>query len=152
MNTEIRAAENFLIPNGTFFVELAIFLIVFAVIWLFVVPPIREVLDQREARVTEAAAHRRQAREAFAAAEDRYRSALAQAHADAARLREQARNEGRAILVAHRDRARDRTEEMVATATAELRTQAAAAAARFDTHLDPIAHDLADRVIGGGQR
>ncbi|TQM32811.1 F0F1 ATP synthase subunit B [Nocardia bhagyanarayanae] len=152
MRAESLAAENFLLPNGTFFVELAIFLLVFAVIWLFVVPPIREVLDQREARVTEAADHRRQAREAFAAAEDRYRSALARAHADAARLREQARNEGRAILVANRDHARDRTDEMVATATAELRTQAAAAAARFDTRLDPLAHDLADRVIGGGRR
>lgn len=152
MNTVSLATENFLIPNGTFFVELAIFLLVFAVIWLFVVPPIREVLDQREARGTEAAAHRRQAREAFAAAEDRYRSSLTQAHADAARLREQARDEGRVILTAARERAQEQTDEQVATATARLRTQAATAATRFAAYLDPMARDLADRVIGGGRR
>lgn len=34
--------NNFLIPNGTFFVVLAIFLIVLAVIGTFVVPPIQK--------------------------------------------------------------------------------------------------------------
>jgi F-type H+-transporting ATPase subunit b len=33
--------SNFLVPNGTFFVELAIFLIVLGVIGTFVVPPRR---------------------------------------------------------------------------------------------------------------
>ncbi|WP_431955678.1 F0F1 ATP synthase subunit B [Nocardia lijiangensis] len=150
MATETLASQNFLIPNGTFIVELAIFLFVFAVIWLFVVPPIRDVLEQRQARVTDAADHRQRARELFAAAADGYRSSLAQAHAGSARLREQARNEGRAVLIAARDRAQNQTDEMVATATTQLRDQAATAATQFDAHLDPLAHDLADRVIGGG--
>ena len=46
------AAQNFLIPNGTFFVVLIIFLIVLAVIGKFVVPPIKAVLEEREETVT----------------------------------------------------------------------------------------------------
>ena len=49
--TDVEADGNFLIPNGTFFAELLIFLIVLGVIWFFVVPPIRKVLSEREERV-----------------------------------------------------------------------------------------------------
>ncbi len=44
-------SSNFLIPNGTFFVVLAIFLVVLAVIGTFVVPPILKVLRERDAMV-----------------------------------------------------------------------------------------------------
>ena len=40
--------SNFLVPNGTFFVVLIIFLIVLGVIGTFVVPPISKVLKERE--------------------------------------------------------------------------------------------------------
>ena len=36
--------NNFLVPNGTFFFVLAIFLLVLAIIGTFVVPPILKVL------------------------------------------------------------------------------------------------------------
>ncbi|MBF6327658.1 F0F1 ATP synthase subunit B [Nocardia transvalensis] len=149
METENLAGENFLIPNGTFFAELSIFLIVFAIIRLFVVPPIRDVLAEREARVARTAADGRRARELFAAAEDRYRSSVAQAHGDAARLREQARAEGRSILTSTREQARDHVDGTVAEATIELRARADAAAAHLRGHIDPLARELADRVMGG---
>ncbi|WP_431969066.1 F0F1 ATP synthase subunit B [Nocardia sp. bgisy134] len=150
MITKTLAEQNFLIPNGTFFVELSIFLLVLAVIWLFVVPPIRDVLAEREARVAKTAVDGRRAREIFEAAEDRYRSSVAQARGEAARLREQARHEGRAILTSAGERARDESDEMVAGAVIELRANADAAAARLRGHIDPLARELADRVIGGG--
>ena len=43
--------SNFLVPNGTFFFVLAIFLIVLGVIGTFVVPPILRVLRERDAMV-----------------------------------------------------------------------------------------------------
>ncbi|MEV0033525.1 F0F1 ATP synthase subunit B [Nocardia sp. NPDC050793] len=150
MSTRTLAEQNFLIPNGTFFVELSIFLLVLAVVWLFVVPPIRDVLAEREARVAETAVDGQRARELFEAAEDRLRSSVAQARGEAARVREQARHEGRAILHAARERARDESDEMVAGAVNQLRADADAAAARLRGHIDPLARELADRVIGGG--
>ena len=54
-NVVLLAAEegggtsNFLIPNGTFFVVLIIFLIVLGVIGKWVVPPVSKVLRERDA-------------------------------------------------------------------------------------------------------
>ena len=46
-----RGQSNFLIPNGTFFFVLLIFLIVLGVIAKWVVPPISKVLHEREEMV-----------------------------------------------------------------------------------------------------
>ncbi len=43
--------SNFLIPNATLIACLLIFIVVLVVIRTFVVPPILEVLDERDARV-----------------------------------------------------------------------------------------------------
>ncbi|MCM6774715.1 F0F1 ATP synthase subunit B [Nocardia sp. CDC159] len=149
MAAENLAGQNFLIPNGTFLVELAIFLIVLGVIWLFVVPPIREVLAEREERVARTAADGQRARELAAAAADRYRSAVIEARGAAARVREQARSEGRTILMSARERARSEADAMVVAATIELRSHADATAARLRDRIDPLAQELADRVSGG---
>ena len=57
LSTRILAAgegggtSNFLVPNGTFFVVLIIFLIVLGVIGKWVVPPVSKVLRERDAMV-----------------------------------------------------------------------------------------------------
>ncbi|MGX1806200.1 F0F1 ATP synthase subunit B family protein [Nocardia sp. NPDC055321] len=149
--TGTLATQNFLIPNGTFFAELIIFLLVFAVIRLFVVPPVREVLAQRAARVETSAADRQRARDAFAAAEHDYRSAVSEALTSAAARREDARKQGRALVTTACRRAQDETDDAVATATALLRADAARIGPRLDEHLDTLATDLAHRMIGGGR-
>ena len=64
--------SNFLIPNGTFFVVLIIFLIVLGVIGTFVVPPITKVLKERENMVTKTLADNKKSAEQFAAAQKDY--------------------------------------------------------------------------------
>ncbi|RJO68465.1 F0F1 ATP synthase subunit B [Nocardia panacis] len=147
--TEHRAGQNFLLPDGTFFVELAIFLIVFGVIRIWVVPPVREVLAQRAARVAQTTANQARAQSISAEAAHRYRSAVTAAGAEAARMCAQARKEGQALVHATREEQQRRTDAMVADATARLRTDAAESALRFGAHLDPLAGRLADRVLGG---
>ena len=74
----LRAAEdgggtsNFLIPNGTFFFILAIFLVVFGVITKFVVQPVQKVLDEREQMLHKTGQDNRQASEQDAAADAEY--------------------------------------------------------------------------------
>ena len=48
--------SNFLIPNGTFFFVLLIFLIVLGVIAKWVVPPVGKVLGEREAMLAKTTA------------------------------------------------------------------------------------------------
>lgn len=71
--------KSFLIPDGTFFVVLAIFLIVLGVIGTFVVPPIMKVLRDRENMVTKTLADSREAAEQFAAADADYDKQMAAA-------------------------------------------------------------------------
>ena len=71
-----QAAEaggnNFLVPNGTFFFVLAIFLVVLGVIGTFVVPPILKVLRERDAMVAKTAADNKKSAEQFEAAQADY--------------------------------------------------------------------------------
>src|SRR5882757_3126823 len=49
--TKYLAADNFLLPNGTFFAELVAFLLMLFVFWKFVVPPLSESLRERQEMV-----------------------------------------------------------------------------------------------------
>jgi len=71
--------SNFLIPNGTFFVVLLIFLITLAVIWKWVVPPVSKVLAEREAMLAKTAADNRKSAEQVAAAQADYDETMADA-------------------------------------------------------------------------
>lgn len=74
-----EGGNNFLVPNGTFFFVLAIFLIVLAVIGTFVVPPVMKVLRERDAMVAKTAADNRKAAEQFEAAQADYEEAMTEA-------------------------------------------------------------------------
>ena len=79
-------ADNFLVPNGTFFFVLAIFLIVLGVIGTFVVPPIMKVLRERDAMVAKTTADNRKAAEQFEAAQADYEKAMKEARVQASSL------------------------------------------------------------------
>ncbi|MEV4125555.1 F0F1 ATP synthase subunit B [Nocardia sp. NPDC051990] len=146
--TDVVAEGNFLIPNGTFFAELLIFLIVLGVMWLFVVPPIRKVLAEREARVAETAVDNKEAKALFADAEAKYQAAVAQARSEAVGIRNQARHEGRIILEQLRSEAQEEADRIVAESATELRAQADQVAAELREAVEPLAETLADRVLG----
>ena len=74
-----QGGNNFLVPNGTFFFVLAIFLIVLAVIGTFVVPPIMKVLRERDAMVAKTAADNKKSAEQFEAAQADYEEAMKEA-------------------------------------------------------------------------
>ncbi len=67
-----EGGNNFLVPNGTFFFVLAIFLIVLAVIGTFVVPPVMRVLRERDNMVAKTVADNKKATEQFDAAKADY--------------------------------------------------------------------------------
>jgi F-type H+-transporting ATPase subunit b len=152
-NVVLLAAEeggqsNFLIPNGTFFVVLTIFLIVLGVIGKWVVPPVSKVLRERDAMVKQTVEDSRKAADQFAAADEDYQSEMAKARGEASKLRDEARAEGRKVLEDMRGRASDEVTSTLQQADSELKEQALSIQADLRSSLDNLSETLANRVLG----
>ena len=152
-NVVLLAAEegggnNFLVPNGTFFVVLIIFLIVLGVIGKWVVPPVSQVLREREAMLKQTVEDSRKAADQFAAADEDYQAEMAKARGEASKLRDGARAEGRKVLEDMRGRASEEVASTLQQADSELKDQALAIQSDLRSSVDTLSTTLARRVLG----
>jgi F-type H+-transporting ATPase subunit b len=152
-NFVLLAAEeggqsNFLVPNGTFFFVLIIFLIVLGVIGKWVVPPISKVLRERDAMVKKTVEDSRKAADQFTAADDDYRAEMAKARGEASKLRDGARAEARKVLEDMRGRASGEVSSTLQEADSELKDQALSIQADLRSSVDTLSTTLASRVLG----
>jgi F-type H+-transporting ATPase subunit b len=153
MNSVVLAAAsqaegNFLVPNGTFFVVLIIFLIVLGVIGTFVVPPISKVLKERDNMVTKTTADNKKAAEQFDAAREDYEAAMADARVKASAFRDEARAEGRKVLEEQRGVAEREVSSMLQDAAEQLKQEGDAVAAELRGRVDTLSTALASRILG----
>ncbi|MEZ0366232.1 F0F1 ATP synthase subunit B [Mycobacterium sp. pUA109] len=145
---EEGGGNNFLIPNGTFFVVLVIFLIVLGVIGTFVVPPIMKVLRERENMVTKTIADNKKSAEQFAAAEADYEKQMAQARVEASAVRDEARAEGRKVLEEMRGRADAEVAATLQSAGEQLKQEGDAMAGELRARVETLSATLASRILG----
>ena len=143
-----QAEGNFLLPNGTFFVVLLIFLIVLGVIGTFVVPPIMRVLNEREKMVTKTQADNKKSAEQFAAAREDYEKAMSEARVKASAARDDARAEGRKVLDEMRSRADEQVSSTLQDASEQLKQEGDAVAADLLSRVDSMSTTLASRILG----
>lgn len=148
-----RAAEeaegnNFLIPNGTFFVVLIIFLIVLGVIGTFVVPPIMRVLHERENMVTKTLEDNKKSAEQFAAAQDDYEKAMSEARVEASAARDNARAEGRKVVEDMRAQAEEQVASTLQDAGEQLKREGDSVAAELRSRVEGMSTTLASRILG----
>jgi F-type H+-transporting ATPase subunit b len=140
--------KNFLIPNGTFFFVLAIFLVVLGVIGKFVVPPILKVLRERDAMVAKTQSDSKKAAEQFAAAEADYDEAMKEARVQAGSYRDQARTEGRKVIDGARAEAEQHVAETVAQANEQLKRERDAVEMDLRANVGSMSATLASRILG----
>src|ERR1700739_4190660 len=143
-----QAEGNFLIPNGTFFVVLIIFLIVLGVIGTFVVPPISKVLRERDNMVTKTAADNKKSAEQFAAAQEDYEKALSAARVAASAARDEARAEGRKVVDEKRGQAEEQVSSTLQDAAEQLKREGDAVAADLRTRGESLSPTLGSRILG----
>ncbi|MBV9352338.1 MAG: F0F1 ATP synthase subunit B [Mycobacterium sp.] len=139
--------SNFLVPNGTFFFVLAIFLIVLGVIGTFVVPPIMKVLREREYMVAKTQADNKRSDEQFAAARDDYEKTMAEARSEASGLRDGARAEGRKVLDDMRRRTEDEVNSTLQDAREQLKQEGDSIAEELRSRVDTMSTTLASRIL-----
>jgi F-type H+-transporting ATPase subunit b len=143
-----QGGSNFLVPNGTFFFVLAIFLIVLAVIGTFVVPPILKVLRERDAMVAKTQADNKKSAEQFEAAQRDYEEAMKEARVQASSFRDNARAEGRKVVDDARARAEQEVMSTLQLAAEQLKRERDAVEMDLRANVGIMSATLASRIVG----
>lgn len=143
-----EGGNNFLVPNGTFFFVLAIFLVVLGVIGTWVVPPIMRVLRERDAMVAKTQSDNKKSAEQFAAAQADYEEAMKEARVQAGSYRDNARTEGRKAIEEARARAEQQVASILQTANEQLKRERDAVEMDLRANVGNLSSTLASRILG----
>jgi F-type H+-transporting ATPase subunit b len=143
-----EAAENFLVPNATFFVELFAFALIVFVIARFIIPPINKAMNDRQESIRRQFEESEQAKQAAEAAEREFRQQLSDARHEAARIREDAREQGAAIIAEMREQAQTEANRIVEHGKAQIEVERQQAVASLRAEVGALATGLAGRIVG----
>ena len=140
--------SNFLVPNGTFFVELLAFAIILYLLAKFVIPPINRAMTVRQDAIRKEFADLDEAKAEAKAAEEEFRAQIADARHEAARIREEAREQGAAIIAEMREQAQAEAARIVEHAHAQIEADRQQAVTSLRAEVGTLATDLAGRIVG----
>jgi F-type H+-transporting ATPase subunit b len=139
---------NFLIPNMTFVVELAAFIIVLGVLWRYVIPPVQQAMTARQEMARKLVSDRQEARQLLEKAQTAYKTAMADARHQAGQLRAQAEEQRREIVDGASTEAEARAEEIISRGQARLVAERRQAIRRLKADLGNSAVELAEKILG----
>ena len=142
-------AHNPLIPNV---VELVFGTIAFAIVFFglgrVLLPRITKTLEERANAIEGGIKRAEEAQAEAAQMLEQYRGQLAEARAEAGRQREQAREEGAAIVAEMRQQAQAEAARITAAATAQIEAERQAATVQLRGEVGRLAVELASRIVG----
>ena len=141
-------AGNFLIPNMTFVVELAAFVIVLAVLWRYVVPPVQQAMSARQETARKLVSDREEASQLLAKAQAAYQTAMAGARHEAAQLRAQAEQQRREIVAGASAEAEAGVAQVISRGQAQVAAERRLAIGQLKTDLGHLAVELAEKIVG----
>jgi F-type H+-transporting ATPase subunit b len=143
-------ATNFLVPNATFFVELAAFLIILGILAKYVLPIINKALDDRQAAIRQGLADAEEARRRSAEAEEEYRRAISEARSQARAVVDEANKLAEQFRSEKRAQAEQEYEQRLARAQEDIDAKARQATEELRRHTADLAIAVAERVVGEG--
>jgi F-type H+-transporting ATPase subunit b len=153
VKTEMQLAaggeHNPIIPEpAELILGLIAFLLLLFVLQKYAVPRFEKLFAERSERIEGGIARAEEAQAEAQRTLEQYKSQLAEARAEAARIRDDARAEGQQIVEEMRTRAQAESERIVAQGQAQLAAQRSQIVAELRTELGRQAVDLASRVVG----
>ncbi|MCW2775243.1 MAG: synthase subunit [Nocardioides sp.] len=140
--------QNFLVPNGTFFVELIAFGVLLFLLGKYVIPPINRAMTARQEAIRAEFAELDEAKSEAEAAEEEFKSQIADARHEAARIREEAREQGAAIIAEMREQAQTEAARIIEHAHAQIEADRKAAVTSLRAEVGTLATTLAGRIVG----
>lgn len=138
----------FIVPNGTFIVELIAFLIVLAVVAKYLVPWINTQLQARQDAIRAELAAADEARADAKLADEERRAELERARARAREILEQAQHTADRLAEEAKARGQREYEERVSSAEAEVRLARQRALEEAAQRLGELVVEVVERIIG----
>jgi len=144
----MQTAAVFLLPNGTFFVELAVFLIIVFVIGKYILPPINKAMQERQEQIRSSLEAAEAARVDASRADDDRRAALEAARQQAREILAQANQTAEQIRTDAQARGQEEFERIVANADAEVALARQRAVEEAASRMGELVLEVVERIIG----
>ena len=149
LHLEAAQLQNPLIPDLTeLIVGLVTFGIIFFALWKVLMPRLNQTLTERTDKIEGGLQRAEEAQAEANATLAKYREQLAEARHEAARLREEAREQGAQIIAEMRDQAQAEARRLVDAAHTQIEADRQQAIQSLRTEVGGLAVDLASRVVG----
>ena len=142
------AEDIFLLPNGTFFVELAVFLFIVFALMKWILPPINKALEDRQNQIRTSLEAAYVAAADAAAADAERRAALEEGRRQASELIAASQADRASIVDGARKEATDAAAAVTARAEASLSAERASTLASLRREVGTLAITLAGKVVG----
>ncbi len=144
----VPLASNFLVPNGTFFVELFAFAIMVFILGKYVIPPINKAMTARQEAIRSEFAEADEAKKNANEAEAKFKAQIADARKEAAKIREDAREQGAQIIAELREQGQSESARIVEHGHAQLAAERQQALTSLRAEVGSLATTLAGRIVG----
>jgi len=142
-------SENPLIPTtAEFIIGTVVFLIIFGLLARVLMPRITKTLAERTELIEGGLARSEEAQAEAKQLLDQYREQLAGARHDAARLREEAREQGAQIIAEMRQQAEAEARRITEAAQSQVQAERQQALTALRTEVGTLATELASRIVG----
>ncbi|MGP8059929.1 MAG: F0F1 ATP synthase subunit B [Acidimicrobiales bacterium] len=142
------ATSNFLIPNATFFVELAAFIIVLGVVGRYVLPPLNVALKARADKIQGELEAADAAKTDAAAADEERRQALEHARQQAREIVATANRTAEQLVAEAHGRGQSEYERLLTSAESEVNLARQRALEEASAQLGELVVDVVERIIG----
>ncbi len=145
---EEEGGNNFLVPNATFLVELLAFAIMLLILGRYVIPPINRAMTSRQEAIRKEFAEANEAQQSARKAEEEFKAQIADARHDAARIREEAREQGAGIIAEMKQQAQAEAGRIVEHGHAQIAAERQQAVSSLRVEVGALATTLAGRIVG----
>ena len=144
------ATSNFLVPNGTFVVELVIFLLLIGVLAKWIIPPINRAMDARLEKIERNISDAEEAKRRAAELEEQYQKTLEQGRAEARALKDEAAKIGEQLRAELRQQGEEEYRRLLERANQDIDASTRRAAEQLRTEVAGLVMDVVERVLGEG--
>lgn len=151
-NTQPMGAGEDAVPILPYIPEFIFGLIAFAILYFFiakkVVPTLERVYDERTNAIEGGMQAAEKAQAEAAAAKKQYEDQLGEARAEAARIREHAKEQGAQIVAEMREQANSEAARITETAHKQVEAERQQAMVQLRGEVGQISTDLASKIVG----